>query len=359
MSARLQSYLDALVAGGDFSAVTALVGTADATDWTGSAGDARPNVPAGLATVYDYGSLAKPFAATLALVLDADNRLPLTTPVGEAFPETHRRLARRPLADLLRHRAGIAAWTPFYTRCRSLPEVLDLLLGGTLLGTPAGTYSDPDFLLWGLVAERLLGRPLAALLAESVLAPLALASVTPAPGDRPAVAESRMGTAFEVELARKAGLAIPDLGPPAVGRPQDGNSRFLMDPAGPGLTLCGHAGLFGRAVDLLRLGQEWLRPGRLLKPEAVRAALAGRSAFALGWWRRTLDGGGGGAALSPGSFGHTGFPGGNLWIDPRAGLVLVLCGHRLDPFGPINARRRGFHALVYDERGLRQRRRPA
>src|SRR5262249_54377261 len=156
------------------------------------------------------------------------------------------------------------------------------------------------------------------------------------------LAESRMGTGQEVRLAAKQGLSIPDLGPPSLGRPQDGNARFLNKIG----DTCGHAGLFGGARDLWRLGAEWLAPGRLLKPEGVASALSrgegkgGR--FALGWWRRTIRGSAG-KALSPSAFGFTGFAGNSFWIDPRQGRIFVLLGSRIDPFMDINRWRRRFH----------------
>jgi CubicO group peptidase (beta-lactamase class C family) len=351
---RRQRFLDETAAAGVFSAVTALVGSRAGVEWQGAAGLARPGVPARPGTVYDYGSLTKPFVATLALALDAAGLLPLGLPIGDVFPGTRPDLARRPLEDLLRHRAGVTPWAPLYARCRSLAEVLDLIAGPDLPRVRSGLYSDLDFILWGAAAERLLGRPLADLLAERVAAPLGLASVVPPPGDRPEVAESRMGTGMEVELARLAGIAVPDLGPPGIGKVQDGNARFLIRlQAGGGAGVCGHAGLFGTAADLYRLGLEWLLPGRLLEPGKVAAALQGgeggsSSLGALGWWKRRRGSGGGGAALPRGSFGHTGFPGGNLWIDPAAGRIVVLLGHRIEPLVDVNPERRQFHKVVYD-----------
>ncbi|HXO26949.1 MAG TPA: serine hydrolase domain-containing protein, partial [Thermoanaerobaculia bacterium] len=304
------------------------------------------------ATWFDYGSLTKPFVATLALALDRTGELPLGTRIGEVLGGTDRRLAALPLADLLRHRSGLVGWTPLYARCRSLAEVEALLLSGALLGARAGTYTDLDYLLWGLAAERALGRPLAALARERVLAPVGLdGSIAAVPGDLPQVAESRMGSGREVELAVRQGVAAPLLPPPPIGLPQDGNARFLatlLAPAVPvaGGVLWGFAGLFGTAAALWRLGAEWLEPRLLLHKEDVAAALAGGGPFALGWWRRRSRGGAGGPALSAGSFGHTGFAGGSLWIDPRRSRVLVLLAHRVDPATNLNRWRRRFHAAA-------------
>lgn len=346
----LQRYLDGLVRDGVASAAVGLVGTAEAVEWDGVAGEARPGRRTDVLTRFDYASLTKPHAATLALLLDAGGTLPLAAEIGEVWPGAHRDLARRPLSDLLRHRSGLAGWTPLYHRCRSREEVLSLLLGGGLLGARAGTYSDLGYILWGLAAERRTGLPLADLLQERVLAPLGLTAVpgspgSPgAPGERPDLAESRMGTGKEVELAAGQGLTIADQGPPPLGLPQDGNARFLMGRLGMG-KVYGHAGLFGRAGDLWRLGAEWLAPGRLLNPGAVSSALSGGGPFALGWWRRTLRNSAG-RGLSRSSFGHTGFAGTSLWLDPEAGRVYVLLTSRLDPASDMNRWRRRFHALA-------------
>jgi CubicO group peptidase (beta-lactamase class C family) len=239
----------------------------------------------------------------------------------------------------------LAGWTPLYERCNSRDEVLALLLGGGLLGARAGTYSDLGFILWALAAEQRTGQPLAEMLQRRVLAPLGLDGVQASPGERPDLAESRMGTGKEMALATRQGLTIEDQGPPPVGLPQDGNARFLVSRYAWGDGVCGHSGLFGGARDLWRLGSEWLAPGRLLHPVNVAAALAGGGSFALGWWRRTLRNSAG-RALSPASFGHTGFAGGSLWIDPEEGRVLVLLGSRLDPASDMNRWRRRFHALA-------------
>jgi CubicO group peptidase (beta-lactamase class C family) len=434
-AAALDRLLSDLVGSGTASAAVGLVGRVGpdggaSLEWEGAAGWARPGLAAGVGTLFDLGSLTKPFVATLALLLDATGELPLAEPSGallgqlaaggagvheagvsagavaaegrrraagagasaaggpagvvapigsgrpagaggatgrgrpegvgapagrgrpadagaatEAVALAARELARRPLSDLLRHRSGLAAWTPLYHRCAAVREVEALLAGGTLLGARPGTYSDLDVLLWARLAERRLGEPLAALLARRVLAPLGLDGVEVAPGERPGVAVSRCDTAREVELAARQGIALAPLGPPPAGRPLDGNARFLLD---LGWGLPGHSGLFGRAGDLWRLGAEWLGPRRLLHPAGVAAALAGTGPFALGWWRRRVKGGGGGA-LSPGSFGHTGFPGGNLWIDPAARRVMVLLAHRASAASDMNRWRRRFHAAALKE----------
>jgi CubicO group peptidase (beta-lactamase class C family) len=342
----LESFLQSLISTGTTTAAAALVGTAEGILWEETAGEARPGRPVTTGTLFDFASLTKPVTATLAVALDHDGTLPLATRIGEIWPEAHPELARQTLSDLLRHRSALAAWAPFYHLCQSREEVQALLLGGGLLReTRKPVYSDPDFLLYGMTAEKATGEPLARLLRSRVLDPLEMTGAQPAPGDRPEVADCRMDTDKEVELAARQGIAVALQGPPPPGLPQDGNARFLVRLGGPG-TLPGHAGLFGCARDLWRLGAEWLEPRRLLKREAAAKALTGRP-FLLGWWRRTLRGSAG-RALPPGSFGHTGFTGGSLWIDPEARRVLVLLTHRTEPSSDMNRWRRRFHALITD-----------
>jgi CubicO group peptidase (beta-lactamase class C family) len=337
-------FLDELVSHGVVSAAVALIATRQEIEIEEAVGEA----PAGVETRFDLASVTKPVVATLALVLDAEGSLPLETPIGDLWPEAHSRLARHPLSDLLRNRSGVAAWTPLYHRCRNLDEAAELIVrggeDGDLIGARAGTYSDLGFILYGRAAERRLGAPLMDLLRARVLDPLGMDGVEGTPGERPDLAESRMGTGVEVWLAAKQGLTIPDLGPPLLGRPQDGNARFLNKIG----ETCGHAGLFGGARDLWRLGAEWLAPGRLLKPEGVAAALSREGSgswFALGWWRRALRGSAG-KALSPSAFGFTGFAGNSFWIDPGQGRIFVLLGSRIDPFMDINRWRRRFHTAA-------------
>jgi len=335
----VKPFLDDLLRSGAATAAATAVGTADRILSEEAAGAAT------VASRFDYASLTKPFVATLALVLDAEGVLPLSTRIGEIWPAADPRLGRKPLADLLRHRSGLAAWRPLYHLCRSRAEVLDLILGGSLLGTRAGTYSDLDYILFGMTVERVTGAALGELVRSRVLIPLGLSSVEPAPGDRADVMESRMDAAQEVLLASRQELTIvpPPLAP--VGMPQDGNARFLIHLAGGRGHMSGHAGLFGTARDLWGLGAEWLAPGRLLQPEGVAAALGGGGSFALGWWRRTLRGSAG-RTLSRSSFGHTGFTGGSLWIDPAAGSIFVLLAARADPLSNMNRWRRRFHGLA-------------
>lgn len=337
--AELDAFLTRVVEGGTYSCAAGLVGTSARVLWTGAAGleQTRPRLPASSATLFDLGSITKPFMATLALHLDASGLLPLRTRVAEVWPAADPRFGEISLQDLLRHRSGLNAWAPLYHLCADQDGVLAALLSGSGLGAKRGVYSDLGYILWGFAAEQRLIDSLWRLLSRQVLAPLGLKNVRPSPGAVPGAAACLIDTGKEVELAAALGLEIEPLPPPAWGRVQDGNARFLGG-------LAGHAGLFGTVEDLWRLAREWIEPRVLLPLPRRREAVAGPGSFGLGWWKRSASGSAG-RALSTRAFGHPGFPGGSVWADPEADLILVLLGHRTSPFSDLTPLRREFNRL--------------
>jgi CubicO group peptidase (beta-lactamase class C family) len=201
-------------------------------------------------------------------------------------------------------------------------------------------YSDLGYLLWGLLAQQRFGRSLAELLDAEVCAPLGVAGLgSLAMGDElPGAVECRLDNGKEVELAAAQGIALGVQRAHRRGVPQDGNARALRAVG----RLGAHAGLFVTADEMLALGREWLRPSRLLSPAQVAGALAGDGDYALGWARWSASGSSG-PALSRASFGHTGFTGGSLWIDPESGRIHLLLAHRLSSRADFNPARREFH----------------
>ena len=330
--ARLEALLAGLVAGGDVTAAAALVADRGGARLAAAAGEAAGGRRSPL---FDLASLTKLWTASLALALDRRGLLPLATELGELWTGCHERLATKTLEDLLRHRAGLRPWTPLYRRCRRRSNAARLLLDGRLAGARRGTYSDLDYQLWGLSAERALGRPLHRLLETEIVRPLGLRA---AKGRSAFWLPCRLDNRREVALAAAQGIRVALAGPPASGRVQDGNARFLGAPAG-------HAGLFATPGAMLALAREWLGRGTLWPAAAARSALSGPGPFALGWRRGTRRGSAG-PALAPGAFGHVGFTGGSVWIDPRHGRVFVLLAHRTSVDVRLAAARRRFHALA-------------
>jgi CubicO group peptidase (beta-lactamase class C family) len=337
---RLRDFLrDRAVGGSGYSGAAAAIACRGrrivvAAGWL----DAERTVPSEPGDLFDLASLTKPWVATLALALDRSGALALESRVGDHWSGAPAHLASVPLEDLLRHRSGLRAWAPLYALCRVPEEVLDALADPRLGGAPPDTYSDLGFVLWRCLAELALGRSLDRLLAQR-LGPLAV-GLRSAPVEGANVSWCGLGTGKEVELGRELAIDLADLGPPPRGHAQDGNARFLGG-------LAGHAGLFGSVHDVLRLGEAWLHPYLLPAAGAVARALAGRGVHALGW-RRTQPGVRGAEPLSSSSFGHTGFTGGSLWVDPARDLVVALVGHRNDPFFDLSPLRTALHRLAVE-----------
>ena len=288
---------------------------------------------------FDLASLTKPFTATLALALARRNLVPLELSLGEVWGKgVHPKLAEVSLESLLRHRSGLEAWTPLYRRLRKPQRVADFLLEGRALASRRQRYSDLGYILWGLSAERVLGVRLDRLIQRHVARPLGLRGCGYRPSGTGSVVETRLGNEVEIALAEGQGIAVGKRSGARLGAPQDGNAAFLSGVAG-------HAGLFGSALHAYRLGREWLRPERVLSGSCRKRALGGSGAYALGW-RRPTRRGSAGPALGPSSFGHVGFTGGSLWIDPDADRILVLLAHRSDTAVDLAAWRRRFHKLA-------------
>ena len=326
---------------GDFSAVAALlddaraarafpaaaveVGRPDGPIWQHAAGTLSyaPGAPATtLDTVFDLASLTKVIAtAPLVMRLMLGRRLLLDAPVRALVPEW--RGADRAgvtVRDLLEHTAGLTAWWDLFRRNASPREFAHEIAELPLEYAPRSrsVYSDLGFLLLGfVVAER--GQAPLDLQFGALLGDLGLGYRPPAER-RGNIAPTERDTAWRGRLL--------------VGEVHDENAAALDGVAG-------HAGLFGSAPQVgayarlvlqtlkapTRLGPPWLL-SRFLKRSRVPS-----SSRALAWdtMRPTSSCG---ARMSPAAFGHTGFTGTSLWIDPLRDVYVVLLTNRVHPVRP-------------------------
>jgi CubicO group peptidase (beta-lactamase class C family) len=338
-SSSLRALITELVESGDAFAAAAIVG--DERRVLGQAGLGRrsngASYPLATKALFDLASLTKILSATLALRLDQRGSLALDLPIGEIWSESPTELCRLPLEALLRHRAGFKAWVPLYARCRRPEEITDLLLSTEVLGAQPGTYSDLGVILWGQAVERTLGLPLQEVIRQEVALPLQLRSLAPSPVDRKRAVPCPLDNQREIQLAAEQGIQLAREAPPSVGNVQDGNARFLGGSAA-------HAGLFATATDLWKVGCAWLKPTGFLTPASVERAWSGTGSHVLGW-RSSGASAPGGRALGGVVFGHTGFTGGSLRVDPASDRVFVLLAHRSSiqvDMGPWRSR---FHEL--------------
>jgi len=309
------------------------VGTSNRSLWLKGFGDTAydKGVKVTATTVYDLASLTKVIGTTsVIMALVRDGKLKLTDRVGMYLPEfiegsidRDQRAWRRQVSveHLLTHSAGLPAWKPFYKKYDSYRSVLNAVIA-TPLDAPPGKryrYSDLGFMILGELASRAAAEPLASLEQRLVFEPLQMKHTRRNPPlswrDRIAPTERRAdGKGFVHGVVHDENAA-----------------------AAQGVT--GHAGLFSTAQDLARFAQELLKArrdrGRIFNKQMVlsftqRRDLIAGSSRAIGWDTAT-GGNSAGSQLSRSSFGHTGFTGTSLWIDPQRDLYIILLTNRVHP----------------------------
>ncbi|HSK81341.1 MAG TPA: serine hydrolase domain-containing protein [Thermoanaerobaculia bacterium] len=280
--------------------------------------------PVAADTLYDLASLTKVVATTtMAMILVDEGRLDLDQPVRELLPGfTGPGKEAVTVRHLLTHSSGLPAVAPLYQEIRGRTAYLERIQAMDLEFPPGSrsTYSDLGIILLGEILERTAGQPLDAFVRERVLEPLGMRDTRflPPVELRPRIAPT--------EIDPWRGRLIQ-------GEVHDENA-FAMGGVAP------HAGLFGTAGDLARFAQMLLNGGifegrRLVSPETVelftrRAGIPG-SDRALGWDTKSAEGSSAGTLFSSRSFGHTGFTGTSIWIDPERELFVILLTNRVHP----------------------------
>ena len=309
--------------------------------------------PASDRTWFDLASLTKPLVTTtLALLAFRERLLRIQTKVGEVLREVRGTdVGDLEIGQLLTHTSGLPAWLPLYCLAEGDPDRLAERLGSVRLALPPGrrvVYSCVGFVILGMMLERSFGLPLASIFQDRVTGKLGIEDELGFSPD--SVTHSLSGGAaspvVEERLVTDLGFDRRWIPPMAPGLPDDGNARFLGGAAG-------NAGLFGTAAGVFLLAREFLG-GTLFDAEEIEIATtlstAGlEQARGLGWQIASSTGCSAGPSLSPEAFGHTGFSGVSVWIDPKIEGVFVLLTNRNHPAqreNDLHPFRRRFHTLA-------------
>ena len=330
------SYLDSAVAAG--AAPGAVLGVSHSGErfiyGAGQLGADEPERP-GPTTIYDLASLTKVVGLAPAAMLAVESgKLELDAPVQRylpAFAGPGKEAVT--VRMLLAHGGGLPAWRALYKEAATREQVFILAASTPLASPPATTdlYSDLGVIVLTQVLEAVYQERLDSVLARSVFSPLGMTSTgyLPPPAWLDRIAPTELD---------------PWRGRVLRGEVHDENAAAMDG-------VSGHAGLFGSAEDLLTFA-EWMLKGMegragggaehnrgaespTLRPSVLREFtrrqnLAPRSTRALGW-DTPSPGSSAGTRLSPSSFGHTGFTGTSLWIDPERKLAIVLLSNRVNP----------------------------
>jgi CubicO group peptidase (beta-lactamase class C family) len=308
-----------------FPGAMAVVGTRYGIVVTQSVGrlDWSRSPAPGPSTLWDLASLTKVVGLTSAIMLlEEESRIDLDAPVQRYLPEwSGGGKERVTVRHLLTHSSGLPAWRPLYKEADDPRGALALAMS-TALDTLPGlrmVYSDLGAILLGQIVERVGGMPFDRFLATRVFGPLGMHETLFRP---PSALHARIAPT-EVDPWRGRHLR---------GEVHDENAFALGG-------ISSHAGLFSSARDLVRLARMYLGEGTLdgrqvLRPETIRRFTAVQdpalSHRALGW-EKPNGTNSAGHLMSPGAFGHTGFTGTSIWIDPQHGVFVLLLTNRVNP----------------------------
>ena len=274
-------------------------------------------------TIYDVASLTKVVATTtMAMILVDEGKLDLRKPVS-AFIPAFRGGAKDKVTveNLLTHSSGLEGWAPLYKEAQGKPDLVARAAAMELAYEPGtkSVYSDLGFILLGEVLERVAGEPLDAFVTRRVFEPLGMTSTMFCPArDLVSCIPPTERDAWRGRLVR--------------GEVHDENA-YAAGGKAP------HSGLFSTAGDLARFAQMLLDGGvydhhRIVSRAAIerftRRSNVPESARAYGWGTPSSNSSAG-DMLSPRAFGHTGFTGTSMWIDPERNLFVILLTNRVHP----------------------------
>jgi len=290
-------------------------------------------------TLYDAASLTKPIAtATAVLLLSERGALALDAPVSGVLPE-FRGAGKEAITfrQLLTHTSGLRAGLPLKPAWSGAAGALERACAEPLPDAPGTVfrYSDVNFILLGEVVRRVSGQPLEAYCAAEIFGPLGMRDTGFLPGEKARVAPTertaggvRRGVVHDPTAQRMGGVA-------------------------------GHAGLFTTAADLARFARMLLGGGtldgvRVLQAETVAALTRVQTPASiparrgLGWDIDSPYATPRGAWFPIGSFGHTGWTGTSLWIDPFSRTFVIFLSNRNHPTeaGNVTALRRTLGTLA-------------
>ena len=276
------------------------------------------------ASIFDLASLTKPIATTpMAMILYERGVLDLEAPVVAIVPEFAGIDPRRreiTIRMLLAHCSGLPAYEKLFLRAKTRNELLAAAFATELTADPGARaeYSDIGFIILGIALERLADESLDVFCQREIFGPLGMSHTTFNPT-----------TSLRDRIPPTAEDSTDSEGRIIQGIVQDENARVMGGVAG-------HAGLFSTAEDVAIFAHAMLNGGRpILRSETValfthREPTPTGTSRTLGWDTPSSPSQSG-RHFGPRSFGHLGYTGTSLWIDPDRQLSITLLTNRTWP----------------------------
>lgn len=275
-------------------------------------------------TLYDLASVTKVIATTTAAMICYDRKLfSIDDPVIKYIPEfAINGKDKITIKNLLLHNSGLPAYKRFYQFCSSKEEVIKEIFSSEL-EYPTGekmVYSDLGIITLGKIIERVTGKNLDTFCEDEIFGPLGMKNTFYTPSD----SFTKLCAPTEIDDYWRKKLLQ--------GEVHDETSAMLGGVAG-------HAGLFSNTTDLSKFLTMIINLGnyngkQLINPETVKlftTRYSESSSRALGWDTKSEKGSSSGDYFSPNSFGHTGFTGTSVWIDPVRKLFVIFLTNRVYP----------------------------
>lgn len=269
-------------------------------------------------TYWDLASVTKPIVGLAVMSLVEAGALVLDDTVGQwlpAFRDSDK--AELTVRQLLTHTSGIPGQIPLYRWCTTAAEMMDAIryVPVAFAADTNVAYSSQGFILLGRIAEQASGVQLDELVAERVTKPVGMS-------------HTRFGLPPESRGQAAATEDCPWRGRVVQGTVHDENAEVLGGVAG-------HAGVFAPIADLAALGQALCR-GEVLSPAATTEMTRPATDHlplrrALAWQGTDRTNCPAGDLQGPNAYGHTGFTGTSLWMDPNQGTYVVLLTNRVHP----------------------------
>lgn len=357
----ISSLLEEQIKAGDFPSAVYLVGEKGQVVFTDALGHSAVEpyrITNKLDTIYDLASLTKPLVTGLLCARRIElGELTLDSSVSHYLPEFDRTdKSMITVRELLTHTAGLPAWRPLYLLAEDEPERAAGAIASLDLDYKPGThvvYSDLGFIALGMLLMRMTGHSLADMARNEIFEPLGLRQTffNPEVALQTGIAACETGNAYERDMIEQSGAGAYQNSRQRLiwGEVHDGNAYFLGGAAG-------HAGLFSSAPDTFVLAQQFLAEfSKLLTPPTCALFRTNMTpeleeSRSLAWQLAETSESTAGLDLPRDSFGHNGFTGTSLWIDPVHARVLILLTNRTHarqlPFANINGVRRRFNSLA-------------
>ena len=275
-------------------------------------------------TIYDIASLTKVIATTTAVMICYDKNLfSLDDPVVKYLPEFSQNGKEKvTIKNLLLHNSGLPAFKRYYKNYSSADELIKDIYKTPLSYEPGSktVYSDLGFITLAKIVEQVTGKGFDVFCKEEIFIPLQMNSTFFNPPD--SLIDKIAPTEYDIYWRNKL----------VWGEVHDETASLLNGVAG-------HAGLFSTAKDVSNLLQLLLNSGtfnghQIIKPATVKlftTRYSDKSTRALGWDTKSGEGSSAGNLFDITSFGHTGFTGTSIWVDPTRELFVVFLTNRVYP----------------------------